>query len=65
MKNYLFTNGTVLTMEGESITHEACVVTGDTIVGVGTAAEIKARAGASCEEIDLSGGVLIDRKSVV
>ncbi len=59
MKSYLFTNGTVLTMEGESITHEACVVTGDTIVAAGAPAEIKARAGASYEEIDLSGGVLI------
>ncbi|MBN2224188.1 MAG: amidohydrolase [Deltaproteobacteria bacterium] len=59
MKDYLFINGIVLTMEGESIAHEACAVTGDTIVGAGTVAEIKARAGNSCEEIDLSGGVLI------
>jgi predicted amidohydrolase YtcJ len=60
MKSYLLTNGTVLTMEGESITHEACAVTGDTIVGAGTAAELKARmGGANYEEIDLSGGLLI------
>jgi hypothetical protein len=59
MKNYLFTNGTVLTMEGESITHEACVVSGGAILDVGTAAAMRALAGPSREEIDLSSGVLI------
>ncbi len=59
MKSYLFTNGTVLTMEGESVTHEACLVTGDTIVGVGTPGDIQAGAGTSAEMIDLAGGVLV------
>lgn len=59
MKDYIFTNGTVLTMEGQSITHEACLVTGDTISAVGTAADMRARAGASREQIDLAGGVLL------
>ncbi len=59
MKNYLFTNGTVLTMEGESIAREACVVSGGIILGAGAAAPMKALAGPSCEEIDLSGGLLV------
>jgi predicted amidohydrolase YtcJ len=59
MKKCLFTNGTVLTMEGESVQYEACAVSGNTILGVGTAAAMKELAGPSCEEVDLSGGVLI------
>jgi predicted amidohydrolase YtcJ len=59
MKNYIFTNGTVLTMVGQSVTHEACLIAGDTIVGTGTAAEIRNQAGTSCEEIDLAGGLLV------
>ncbi len=59
MGNYIFTNGTVLTMEGQSVTYGACLVSGDTIAGTGTADELRARAGATCDEIDLAGGVLI------
>jgi predicted amidohydrolase YtcJ len=59
MNNYLFINGTVLTMRGESSTHGACLTAGDTIAGVGTADELRTRAGGSCEEIDLAGGVLL------
>ncbi len=58
MKDYLFTNGTVLTMEGESVTHEACLVTGDTVADIGTTARMRARA-AAAEEIDLGGGILV------
>jgi predicted amidohydrolase YtcJ len=59
MKNYLFTNGTVLTMEGESITREACVVSNGIILDAGAAGPMKALAGPSREEIDLSGGILV------
>jgi predicted amidohydrolase YtcJ len=57
MRKYLFTNGTVLTMEGESVQYEACAVSGDTILGAGTTAAMQEIAGPSCEQIDLSGGV--------
>jgi len=59
MKTYVITNGTVLTMKGPSISHEACLVSGDTVTRVGTIADVRARAGAPCEEIDLAGGLLI------
>ncbi len=59
MTNYFFTNGTVLTMEGETITREACAVRGDTILGTGTSADMKAALRAGYEEIDLSGGLLV------
>jgi predicted amidohydrolase YtcJ len=59
MKNYLFRNGTVLTMEGESATSQACVVSGGTILDHGTVDSMKKLAGPSCEEIDLSEGVLM------
>ena len=59
MKNYLFRNGTVLTMEGESATSQACVVSGGTILDHGTVDSMKKLAGPSCEEIDLWEGVLM------
>jgi predicted amidohydrolase YtcJ len=59
MNKLLLTKGTVLTMEREGITHEACAVMGDRIAGVGNADAMRELLGAGTKEIDLTGGLLV------
>jgi predicted amidohydrolase YtcJ len=51
----LLLNATVLTVDGDDRVAEAVAIAGGRIVGVGTSAEMRARAGPSTELIDLAG----------
>lgn len=55
----LVTNGTVLVLDGRTAPQEALVFEGKRILGVGTAAEMKALAGAGARRIDMRGGTLM------
>jgi len=59
MARYLFTNGTVITMEREDDLHEASAVIDDVIAGVGTPSDMKELLGSDYTEIDMNGGALL------
>lgn len=59
MTRYLFTNGTVITMEREGDRHEACAVIDGVITGVGASAEMKKLLASEYTEIDMHGGALL------
>ena len=59
MTQYLFTNGTVITMEQEGDRHEACAVIDGVIAGTGTIAEMKRLFSSDYAEIDMNGGALL------
>lgn len=59
MTRYLFTNGTVITMEHEADQYEACAVIDGVIAGVGASAEMKKLLASDFTEIDMHGGALL------
>ena len=59
MTRYLFTNGTVITMEHEADQHEACAVIDGAIAGVGNPAQMKKILASDYAEIDMNGGTLL------
>ena len=58
MEKYLFTNGTVVTMQDDEKTSPSCAVQGDKIIGVGKPEKMKKLLGPNYKEIDMGGGAL-------
>lgn len=59
MKQYLFCNGKVRTMDPQNPLAEAVLVGGGKILAVGAAAELDRLANGKCEKIDLKGRLVI------
>lgn len=55
----LYENGTVLTLDNEEETHEALVVEGSNIVGVGSVDDMRTLAGRDSDRVDLDGSFVL------